>query len=252
MRTSDRWVAGHRRTLSWAAMVSALLAGSLVLTACGSAGTAGSAGNSNSSNATVGVSLILKTLTNPYFVSMENDAKQEATKDGVNLTVSAGTQDGDTQTQISAIDNAISRGDKGIIITPNGNAVNTELAKARQAGLYLIALDTVHTRPSAGAESVRAGLSVVVSAVRVCSQQVLGMGAGQGETTTAPRHHEIREYHALCSRAPWRSRCWTETNTPRCGGLSGRSPLLIPSSLLCCAMGSAASRRPVAGPGGPC
>jgi len=131
------------------AVVSGLLAGSLVLTACGSAGTAGSAGNSNSSNATVGVSLILKTLTNSYFVSMENDAKQEAAKDGVKLTVSAGTQDGDTQTQISAIDNAISRGDKGIIITPNGNAVNTELAKARQAGLYLIALDTVPTPPSA-------------------------------------------------------------------------------------------------------
>jgi len=149
MRILNRWVAGHRRPRSWAVSVFALLAGSLVLTACGSSATGGSAGNSNSSNATVGVSFILKTLTNPYFVAMENDAKQEATKDGVNLTVSAGTQDGDTQTQISAIDNAISRGDKGIIITPNGNAVNTELAKARQAGLFLIALDTVPTPASA-------------------------------------------------------------------------------------------------------
>ena len=116
-----------------AALGMAALAGSLTLAACGSGG--GSGG--------VGVSLILKTLSNPYFVSMENSAKAEASKKGVSLTVAAGNSDGDTQTQITAIDNAIARGDKGILITSNGNAVNTELQKARNAGLYVIALDTV-------------------------------------------------------------------------------------------------------------
>jgi fructose transport system substrate-binding protein len=96
----------------------------------------------------VGVSLILKTLSNPYFVSMQKDAQAEAQKDNVSLTVAAGQSDGDTQTQIQAIDNAISRGDKGIIITENGNAVNTELQKAKTQGLYVIALDTVPTPPS--------------------------------------------------------------------------------------------------------
>jgi fructose transport system substrate-binding protein len=90
----------------------------------------------------VGVTLILKTLTNPYFVSMENDAKTAAAKDNVTLSVAAGKQDGDTQTQISAIDNAISRGDKGILITTNGDAVNSELTKAKKAGIFVIALDT--------------------------------------------------------------------------------------------------------------
>jgi fructose transport system substrate-binding protein len=66
----------------------------------------------------------------------------------VSLTVAAGKSDGDTQSQISAIDNAISRGDKGILITINGNAVNTELQKARKAGLYVIALDTAPTPAS--------------------------------------------------------------------------------------------------------
>jgi fructose transport system substrate-binding protein len=74
---------------------------------------------------------------------MEKDAKTEAAKDNVKLTVAAGKTDGDTQTQISAIDNAISRGDKGILITTNGDAVNSELRKAKQAGLFVIALDTV-------------------------------------------------------------------------------------------------------------
>ncbi|HEX4791474.1 MAG TPA: substrate-binding domain-containing protein [Actinospica sp.] len=130
-----------RTTLALTALAAATAFG---VSACGSA--AGSASSSGSSSA--GVTLILKTLSNPYFVSMENDAKQAAAKDGVHLTVAAGTSDGDTQTQINAIDNAISRGDKGILITTNGNAVNATLNQARQAGLYVIALDTAPTPAS--------------------------------------------------------------------------------------------------------
>jgi fructose transport system substrate-binding protein len=135
-----------RATRRWTVLAAGLAAGSLALAACSSSSPSGSSGGSASGK--VGVALILKTLSNPYFVSMEKDAKTEAAKVNVNLTVAAGKQDGDTQTQISAIDDAISRGDKGILITENGNAVNTELAKARQAGLYVIALDTVPTPPS--------------------------------------------------------------------------------------------------------
>ena len=96
----------------------------------------------------MGVSLILKTLTNPYFVTMKSDAEAAAAKDGVKLTVAAGSSDGDTQTQITAIDNAISEGDKGILITTNGNAVNTALGQAEKAGLFVIALDTAPSPPS--------------------------------------------------------------------------------------------------------
>ena len=113
------------------------------LAACSSSSGGTSAGSSASgSGSPVGVSLILKTLTNPYFVSMESDAKTAAAKDNVTLTVAAGTKDGDTQSQITAIDNAISRGDKGILITTNGDAVNAALNQAKAAGLFVIALDT--------------------------------------------------------------------------------------------------------------
>ena len=116
---------------------------------------AASSGTSSSSSAAAGgggggikAVLILKTFSNPYFVWMEKAAKADATAKGVSLTVSAGTADGDTATQITAIDNAIAAGDKGIIITPNGNAVNAALLKARQAGLFTIALDTAPTPAS--------------------------------------------------------------------------------------------------------
>lgn len=126
------------------------LAGALA--ACGSSSDGGSssgdtAAGGGDAGKQVGVSLILKTLTNPYFVSMSKDAKDAAKKDNVKLTVAAGKQDGDTQTQITAIDNAISRGDKGILITTNGDAVNAALKQAKQAGLFVIALDTA-TNPS--------------------------------------------------------------------------------------------------------
>jgi fructose transport system substrate-binding protein len=89
-----------------------------------------------------GVTLILKTLTNPYFGAMRAAADAEAVRDGVRLSVAAGTADGDTQTQINAIYTAIARGDKGILITSNGDAVNAAMRKARKLGLFVIALDT--------------------------------------------------------------------------------------------------------------
>ena len=90
----------------------------------------------------IGVTLITKTSTNPFFVAMAKGAKDSADKLGMTLTTAAGKADGDTDTQVTAIENAISRGDKGILITPSGPAVNSAIKKARDAGLFVIALDT--------------------------------------------------------------------------------------------------------------
>jgi len=89
-----------------------------------------------------GVSLILKTQTNPYFVAMKQAAQAQADQSGVHLSVATGNADGDTQTQISAIYTAIAREDKGIMITSNGAAVNAALRRAKEYGLFVIALDT--------------------------------------------------------------------------------------------------------------
>ena len=83
------------RSLTLAA--TGLVAGSLALAGCGGSSSSGSSAATGGSGGTVGVSLILKTLTNPYFVSMKKDAQAAADKDNVNLTVAAGKQDGDTQ-----------------------------------------------------------------------------------------------------------------------------------------------------------
>src|SRR4051812_1415785 len=90
----------------------------------------------------IAVSLITKNSTNPFFVTMQEGAKKAAAAEGVKLTVAAGKEDGDEAGQVQAIEDAIARGDAGILITPNGPGVNPAIKKARDAGLYVIALDT--------------------------------------------------------------------------------------------------------------
>ena len=115
----------------------------LAFTACGSSsGDAAAGEESGNGSEKIGVSLIVKTTTNPYFVAMQDGAKKAADADGVDLKLAAGKSDGDEDTQIQAIENAISKGDKGILITPNGPAVEDAMIKAKEAGLFVIALDT--------------------------------------------------------------------------------------------------------------
>ncbi len=125
------------------AMLGAACGGSDSSDDAGSDGDGSTDGSDNdASDGDVGVSLILKNTSNPFFVNMADQAQAEADNIGVNLTVAAGQEDGDTQSQIDAIEAAIARGDSGILITPSGDAVVPALESAREAGLLTIALDT--------------------------------------------------------------------------------------------------------------
>jgi fructose transport system substrate-binding protein len=91
---------------------------------------------------TVAVSLITKDSTNPFFVAMQKGAQEAADANGVDLTIGSGKAEGDDQGQIDLIENAIAQGQAGILITPMSVNVNDAIKKARDAGLYVIALDT--------------------------------------------------------------------------------------------------------------
>jgi fructose transport system substrate-binding protein len=131
-----------RRTLAITVAASTALG----LAACNRGGSSGT--SSSGGQASVGVSLITKDSTNPFFVAMQKGAKADATKNNVKLTVASGKQEGDDQGQITAIEDAVARGDKGILITPMSTGVNAAMKKARDAGLYVIALDTPPDPPS--------------------------------------------------------------------------------------------------------
>jgi len=86
----------------------------------------------------VAVSLITKDSFNPFFVAMHEGAQQAADEVGVELTIGSGGDQG----QIDLIESAIDEGQAGILITPTSVAVNDAIEEARDAGLYVIALDT--------------------------------------------------------------------------------------------------------------
>jgi fructose transport system substrate-binding protein len=120
------------------ALVAAVALTTAALAGCGSDDAAGAGSDSE----TPAVTLITKDSINPFFVTMQEGAKKAGEEKNVDVTIAAGEQDGDEEGQIQAIENAIAQGQDGILITPNGPGVNPALEKARDAGLYVIALDT--------------------------------------------------------------------------------------------------------------
>ena len=130
----------HSRSVRLAA--TALFGVAAVSLAACSSSSSPSTSSSAPGDSTIAVSLITKDSTNPFFVAMQAGAKKAADSLGIKITIASGKQEGDDQGQINAIENAISAGQKGILITPMSTGVNSAIKKARDAGLFVIALDT--------------------------------------------------------------------------------------------------------------
>lgn len=91
----------------------------------------------------VGACLITKTDTNPFFVKMKEGAVAKAKELGVDLKTYAGKIDGDSESQVAAIETCIADGAKGILITASDTAgIVSSVKQARDAGVLVIALDT--------------------------------------------------------------------------------------------------------------
>ncbi len=136
-----------RRRWAVAGAGAALLA---LVAGCGPGSSGTSSGGAPATGAATGgaggqitVGLITKTDTNPFFVKMKEGAQKEAEAKGAKLVTAAGKFDGDNQSQVTAIENMIATGVKGILITPSDTkAIVPTIEKARRAGILVIALDT--------------------------------------------------------------------------------------------------------------
>jgi fructose transport system substrate-binding protein len=121
-----------------AGLLAVAVAATMAITACG-----GSSGSSSSGSGSVKVGLITKTETNPFFVKMKEGAQKEASAKGASLSSAAGKFDGDNASQVTAIENMVAAGVKGIMITPSDTkAIIPAIQKARAKGVLIIALDT--------------------------------------------------------------------------------------------------------------
>ncbi|MER7195800.1 sugar ABC transporter substrate-binding protein [Streptomyces flaveolus] len=123
----------------------------LTLTACGSGSGTGTAGSDSGS---VKIGLITKTDTNPFFVKMKEGAEKAAKENGAQLITAAGKSDGDNAGQVTAIENMVAAGVKGILITPSDSkAIVPAIAKAKAKGVLVIALDTP-TEPESAVDAL--------------------------------------------------------------------------------------------------
>ncbi|MEO3867956.1 sugar ABC transporter substrate-binding protein [Nonomuraea sp. B12E4] len=118
-----------------------LLTTTLIVT--GAAGCGGNGGGGQGAAAKPKVGLITKTETNPFFVKMKEGAEKAAEAGGMELMSAAGKFDGDNASQVTAIENMVAAGVKGLLITPSDTkAIVPAIKKARDAGVLVIALDT--------------------------------------------------------------------------------------------------------------
>lgn len=91
----------------------------------------------------VSACLITKTDTNPFFVKMKEGAEAKAKELGIALKAYAGKIDGDTESQVQAVETCIADGAKGILIAASDTSgIVPTIKMARDAGLLVIALDT--------------------------------------------------------------------------------------------------------------
>ena len=89
------------------------------------------------------VGLIIKTETNPFFVTMREGAREKAGELGVELWTFAGADDEDIAAQVRAIARLVAAGATGILLTPSDpGALRETVAAAQRAGVLVIALDT--------------------------------------------------------------------------------------------------------------
>jgi fructose transport system substrate-binding protein len=142
-RNSNR--SGNPRALSWTQQAAAagfrIAFGALSLMTLASAW--GFAGTANAAGDQILIGLVTKTEVNPYFVKLRQAATAEAEKHGAKLIARFGKFDGDNEGQVDAIENLISAGVKGILITPsNSTGVLGVIKKARDKGILVIGLDT--------------------------------------------------------------------------------------------------------------
>jgi len=140
------------------AAVGAMGALAIGIAACGSdsggGSSSGSSGGGGGGGDKVVVGLITKTESNPFFVKMKEAAQKAADANNATLVTAAGKKDTDNQSQVTAIENMVTRGAKGILITPSDSkAIVPSIQKARAAGVTIIALDTP-TEPQDAADAL--------------------------------------------------------------------------------------------------
>ncbi len=118
------------------------------------------------------IALILKSMSNSVFVTVEQGAKKAAAELGVTLTSQASDSETDIEQQIQILENAISSGVDAIVITLNdASALASTIKKANDAGIPVITLN--QQADATSLEAVGAHVETYAGADDYYSQKIL-------------------------------------------------------------------------------
>jgi ribose transport system substrate-binding protein len=102
------------------------------------------------------VALIMKTLTNPFFVEMEKGARMAEHETGINLQVKTATQETSIDQQIGLVEKQIAANVNAIVIAPgDSERLIPVLKKAQDAGIKVINIDNRLNPESVAASGMR-------------------------------------------------------------------------------------------------
>jgi ribose transport system substrate-binding protein len=88
------------------------------------------------------IALVMKTLTNPFFIEMEKGARRAETEFGIQLIVRTAAQETSIEQQISIIDDLTQQKVDAIVIAPgDSKELIPVLKKAQDAGIVIINID---------------------------------------------------------------------------------------------------------------
>jgi ribose transport system substrate-binding protein len=88
------------------------------------------------------VALIMKTLTNPFFIEMENGARQAQKETGIDLQVLTASQETSIEQQIQLVENQIENKVDAIVIAPgDSKRLVPVIKKAQDSGIKVVNID---------------------------------------------------------------------------------------------------------------
>lgn len=123
----------------------------LLIVACGDAGkpsisgitaNAPAAGSSQDKPAAIKVAVILKSLTNPFFVEMAKGARQAQQESGIDLQIKTATPETSVEQQIRIVDSQVKAHVNAIVISPvDIRRLVPALKTAHDAGIKIVSID---------------------------------------------------------------------------------------------------------------
>lgn len=134
----------YKKKMKFVAMLLAAGLMTSALAGCGGSTASTTAeGSATGSDGDLKVGVVLKTLSNPFYVTMQEEMESKASELGMNLVIQAPETETDTEKQMQIVENLLVQDIDALVLTPNGSAELVPAVKeANDADVPVVIVDT--------------------------------------------------------------------------------------------------------------